>query len=73
VPYEGQLWGYRAASLLLPIAAYLLTRRVCERLREGEAHPGRGSAARTIARNPEGGFEEVPPADRPSVAEADRG
>jgi ubiquinol-cytochrome c reductase cytochrome b subunit len=59
VPYEGQLWGYRAASLLVPIAVYFLTRRVCERLRAGEGHPGRGSDARTVARNREGGFEEL--------------
>jgi ubiquinol-cytochrome c reductase cytochrome b subunit len=59
VPYEGQLWGYRAASILMPIAAYFFARRVCERLREGEGHPGRGSGARILARNPEGGFEEA--------------
>jgi len=72
-PYEGQLWGYRAASLLVPIAAYFLTRRVCERLREGEGHPGRGSGARTVVRNPEGGFEELAPEPAPGVADSDRG
>jgi ubiquinol-cytochrome c reductase cytochrome b subunit len=73
VPYEGQLWAYRAASFLLPIAAYLLTRRVCERLREGDAHPGRGSGAQAVTRNREGGFEELAPAATPGVADADRG
>jgi ubiquinol-cytochrome c reductase cytochrome b subunit len=73
VPYEGQLWGYRAASILVPIAAYFLARRVCERLREGEEHPGRGSDARTVARNREGGFEELGPAGAPGVADADPG
>jgi ubiquinol-cytochrome c reductase cytochrome b subunit len=72
VPYEGQLWGYRAASFLLPITAYFLTRRVCRRLREGDAHPGRGSGARAVARNREGGFEELPAA-REGVAGADPG
>ncbi|HEX3734415.1 MAG TPA: cytochrome b N-terminal domain-containing protein [Solirubrobacterales bacterium] len=72
VPYEGQLWGYRAASLLIPVAAYFLARRVCERLREGEGHPGRGSGARAVARNREGGFEELP-AERAGMADADRG
>jgi ubiquinol-cytochrome c reductase cytochrome b subunit len=72
VPYEGQLWGYRAASLLLPLAAYFLTRRVCERLREAEGHPGRGSGARAVARNRDGGFEELP-AEPAGVADADRG
>jgi ubiquinol-cytochrome c reductase cytochrome b subunit len=72
VPYEGQLWGYRAASIAVPVATYLITRRVCERLREGEAHPGRGSGARSLARNREGGFEEVRPAPGPDVADPDR-
>jgi ubiquinol-cytochrome c reductase cytochrome b subunit len=73
VPYEGQLWGYRAASILAPIAAYLLAYRVCRRLREGEGHPGRGSGARVLARNREGGFEEVDPGSPPRVVERDPG
>jgi quinol---cytochrome-c reductase cytochrome b subunit len=73
VPYEGQLWAYRAASFLLPLAVYLLTRRVCERLREGEGHPGRGSDARAVARNRAGGFEELAPGTARGVAEPDRG
>jgi ubiquinol-cytochrome c reductase cytochrome b subunit len=72
VPYEGQLWGYRAASILVPIATYFITRRLCERLREGEGHPGRGSGARAVARNREGGFEELP-SGHEGVAEADPG
>jgi ubiquinol-cytochrome c reductase cytochrome b subunit len=71
IPYEGQLWGYRAASLLVPIAAYFLTRRVCERL--GEGHPGGGSGARAVARNREGGFGELGSAGTQGVADADRG
>jgi ubiquinol-cytochrome c reductase cytochrome b subunit len=73
VPYEGQLWAYRAASFLLPIAAYVLTRRVCERLRESEAHPGRGSDARAVARNRDGGFEELAPGGAQGVGGTDRG
>ncbi|HKT84438.1 MAG TPA: cytochrome b N-terminal domain-containing protein, partial [Solirubrobacterales bacterium] len=59
VPYEGQLWGYRVASFLIPIVAYFLTRRICERLRESEGHPGSGSGARVLTRNREGGFEQL--------------
>jgi ubiquinol-cytochrome c reductase cytochrome b subunit len=59
VPYEGQLWGYRAASFLAPVLAYFVIRRICTRLREGEGHPGRGSGATTLARNREGGFERL--------------
>jgi ubiquinol-cytochrome c reductase cytochrome b subunit len=73
VPYEGQLWGYRAASIFVPIAVYLVTRRVCERLGESEGHPGRSSGARTVARNRDGGFEELQPASTSGVADADRG
>jgi ubiquinol-cytochrome c reductase cytochrome b subunit len=72
VPYEGQLWGYRAASILIPIATFFVTRRVCERLREGEGHPGRGSGARVLARNREGGFDLSDSGAR-SVGRADRG
>jgi ubiquinol-cytochrome c reductase cytochrome b subunit len=72
VPYEGQLWGYRAASILVPVAVYFLTHRICERLREGDGHPGRGSGARAVARNREGGFEELP-AERAGVADGDHG
>jgi ubiquinol-cytochrome c reductase cytochrome b subunit len=43
VPYEGQLWFYRGASLLLPPCAYFVVKRVCEQLRAGEGHPLRGS------------------------------
>jgi ubiquinol-cytochrome c reductase cytochrome b subunit len=55
VPYEGQLWGYRAASIVVPIAVYLLTKRVCEALREADAHPARGSAPVRLERNQAGG------------------
>ena len=64
VPYEGQLWGYRAASILVPIATYLVTGWICRRLREGEEHPGEGSAPALVARNREGGFESVSPPRR---------
>ena len=73
VPYEGQLWGYRAASFLIPVAAYFLTRRVCERLRESEAHPGSGSGAQVLARNRKGGFDQLETRGAPGVIKSDRG
>jgi ubiquinol-cytochrome c reductase cytochrome b subunit len=57
ISYEGQLWGYRAAAILVPVATYFVTRRVCERLRESEEHPARDSAPVLLERNPAGGFE----------------
>ena len=64
VPYEGQLWGYRAASILVPIATYFLAGWICRRLREGEEHPGVGSEPTVATRNPEGGFDTAPAAAR---------
>jgi ubiquinol-cytochrome c reductase cytochrome b subunit len=64
VPYEGQLWGYRAASFLVPIATYFLAGWICRRLREGEEHPGAGSEPTLVARNREGGFDAVSPPRR---------
>jgi len=34
--YIGQIWFYRAASLVLPFVAYFVTRRVCVALQESE-------------------------------------
>jgi ubiquinol-cytochrome c reductase cytochrome b subunit len=34
--YEGQIWFYRVASLVLPFAAYFVTRRICLALQESE-------------------------------------
>lgn len=64
VPYEGQLWGYRAAAVIVPVLVYFLTRRVCERLRDDEGHPAGGSASAHLVRNSKGGFEPSPPEGR---------
>jgi ubiquinol-cytochrome c reductase cytochrome b subunit len=64
VPYEGQLWGYRAASILVPVATYFVARWICRRLREGEEHPGAGSEPTLVSRNREGGFDSVRAASR---------
>jgi ubiquinol-cytochrome c reductase cytochrome b subunit len=65
VPYQGQLWAYRAASFLLPVLAYLLVKRLCEALRREESHPAQGSApvlvGAAIARGP-GSVSAAPPA-----------
>jgi ubiquinol-cytochrome c reductase cytochrome b subunit len=34
--YEAQIWFYRVASFVLPIAAYVVTKRVCLALQEAE-------------------------------------
>jgi ubiquinol-cytochrome c reductase cytochrome b subunit len=58
LPYEGQLWFYRAASILVPIVVYVVTRRVCEHLRDLGDRPARDPAPATITRDRAGGFEE---------------
>jgi ubiquinol-cytochrome c reductase cytochrome b subunit len=50
VPYEAQLWGYRAVAILLPATVFFLTRWTCLRLREAGAHPARETGARLVER-----------------------
>ncbi|MBS1887504.1 MAG: cytochrome b [Actinobacteria bacterium] len=50
VPYEDQLWGYRALTVLAPIVVFFLTRALARRLRESGAHPARDSGARLVER-----------------------
>jgi ubiquinol-cytochrome c reductase cytochrome b subunit len=57
VSYEAQLWGYRAAAIVVPVITFFVTRRVCERLRAGGGHPGRGSSPVLVTRTRAGGFE----------------
>jgi hypothetical protein len=44
--YEGQIWFYRVASLVLPFVAYFVTRRVCLALQEAERVEADAAAAR---------------------------
>jgi ubiquinol-cytochrome c reductase cytochrome b subunit len=34
--YDAQVWGYRAATVVLPIVVYVLVKRVCRELQEAE-------------------------------------
>jgi len=61
VPYEDQLWGYRALTILLPVLVFFVTRRICRRLRASGEHPGRGSGAVMVRRSAAGGFEQLDP------------
>ncbi|HYC81607.1 MAG TPA: cytochrome bc complex cytochrome b subunit [Solirubrobacterales bacterium] len=62
IPYEGQVWVFRAIALFAPFVIYFVTKRVCEELRDREDRPLRGWSGRVIRRD-EGtmGFEEVRP------------
>jgi ubiquinol-cytochrome c reductase cytochrome b subunit len=61
VPYEDQLWGYRALTILLPVLVFVITRRICRQLRASGGHPGRGSGAVMVRRSAAGGFEQLDP------------
>jgi ubiquinol-cytochrome c reductase cytochrome b subunit len=50
VPYELQLWVYRALTVLLPIAVFFAIRSICRRLRAGGGHPARDSGAHLVER-----------------------
>jgi ubiquinol-cytochrome c reductase cytochrome b subunit len=59
IPYEGQIWFWRIAALVLPVIVYQVTRRVCEELKASEAHPLRGFAGTVVKRAPTGGYETL--------------
>ncbi len=39
IPYESQVWFFRIAALIVPVAVFLVTLRICRELRRTEAHP----------------------------------
>jgi ubiquinol-cytochrome c reductase cytochrome b subunit len=55
IGYSTQVWIYRGLTVLGPIVAFFVTRRVCRRLRDSEASPTRPSRT-VVRRNREGGF-----------------
>jgi ubiquinol-cytochrome c reductase cytochrome b subunit len=55
--YEGTIWFFRGAFFVLPVATYIVTKAVCERLRRSGAHPLREWSGSVISRNGEGGFD----------------
>ena len=50
---------FRVALLVVPVAVFLVTRRVCRDLSARDFHPTLGVAGTRIRRNTEGGFEAV--------------
>jgi ubiquinol-cytochrome c reductase cytochrome b subunit len=57
--YEGAIWFFRIAFLLVPVVVFMLTRRICIELRETGRHPLRGWSGRAVARNRSGGFQPL--------------
>jgi ubiquinol-cytochrome c reductase cytochrome b subunit len=59
VSYTAQVWFFRIASFVLPLVAFLVTRRVCEDLRRTGVHPFRGFVGTVVRRSPTGGFDTI--------------
>jgi ubiquinol-cytochrome c reductase cytochrome b subunit len=53
IPYDLQLWLFRALVFIGPIVAYTTTRRGCLALRRADAHPLRGVDAEALRPPPE--------------------
>jgi ubiquinol-cytochrome c reductase cytochrome b subunit len=59
ISYEGQVWFFRVALVVIPFVVYFLVKRTCEELRDREEHPLRGWTGRIVRRAPGGGFETL--------------
>ncbi len=55
--YEGSIWFFRGAFLVVPIVVYALTKRVCAELARERSHPLRGWSGQVVTRNPGGGYD----------------
>jgi ubiquinol-cytochrome c reductase cytochrome b subunit len=60
IDYGTQVWIFRVAVVVLPVIVYLLTKRICEELRETNWHPLRGPAGPAVTRTPSGGYRQAP-------------
>ena len=59
IPYEGQLWFWRVATIVLPFVVFFVVKRVMRDLRDGERHPLRGWYGTVVRRGPAGGYVEA--------------
>ena len=63
--YQGAIWLFRGAFVLLPIVVFFITRGICRELKRTERHPLRGWSGNVVTRNPSGGYGVVEaPAER---------
>jgi ubiquinol-cytochrome c reductase cytochrome b subunit len=56
IPYVTQVWVFRISVFVLPVVAFVVTRRTCLALRVRDEHPLRSWRGRVARRAPEGGF-----------------
>jgi ubiquinol-cytochrome c reductase cytochrome b subunit len=59
IDYTTQVWIFRVAVFVLPALVYVLTKRICEELRDTDWHPLRGPPGAEVTRTERGGFELV--------------
>jgi ubiquinol-cytochrome c reductase cytochrome b subunit len=55
--YEGAIWFFRGAFLIVPVVVYMLTKRVCVELAREQSHPLRDWSGQVVARNQSGGYD----------------
>ena len=72
IPYQGQVWFFRIGAVLVPIVAFVLTRRIARELRDSGRHPLRGWTGTVVRRSPAGGYLPTDAHDR-SAPGGDRG
>jgi ubiquinol-cytochrome c reductase cytochrome b subunit len=68
--YEGAIWFFRGAFLVVPVIVYVVVRRVCAELREQELHPLRGVSGVVARRESDGRLELI---DQPRFGAKRRG
>lgn len=61
--YEGAIWFFRGAFFVVPAIVFVVTRRICRRLKSTETHPLRDFDGAIVTRNERGGFDAVTPED----------
>ena len=63
--YEGAIDFFRVAFVVVPVAVYLVTKRVCVELARSERHPLRGWSGSIVRRNAAGGFDAASADEEP--------
>jgi ubiquinol-cytochrome c reductase cytochrome b subunit len=59
VSYTGQIWFFRIFTIVGPLVAWAVARRIFEDLEDSGDHPLRGFNGRIIRRNARGGFDTL--------------
>jgi ubiquinol-cytochrome c reductase cytochrome b subunit len=62
IPYDTQVWVFRGAAFVLPVAAYVVAARWARQLRDADLHPLSEWTGTRVAPTPEGGWA---PAEEP--------